>query len=55
MSGPDDDGWFTTTLRLTPGRYEYKFVIDDKYWTYDPGNREQTGFYNNSILHVGRE
>lgn len=30
------DGNWTTSLRLSPGRYEYKFVIDGK-WCCRPG------------------
>jgi 1,4-alpha-glucan branching enzyme len=52
MDGPDNDGWFTTTAELAPGQYEYKYVLDGKGWRSDPGNRERTGFYLNSVLHV---
>ena len=52
MDGPDTEGWFTTTAELAPGRYEYKYVLDGKGWRSDPGNRERTGFYLNSVLHV---
>ncbi|NOY81726.1 MAG: hypothetical protein GXP31_12085 [Kiritimatiellaeota bacterium] len=30
------DGSFRARMRLAPGRYEYKFVVDGK-WTADPG------------------
>jgi peroxiredoxin len=52
MEGPDAAGWFTTTADLSPGDYEYKFVLDGIAWRSDPGNRERTGFYLNSVLHV---
>lgn len=29
------DGKWTTTVRLAPGRYEYRFVVDGK-WISDP-------------------
>lgn len=52
MDGPNSEGWFTTTAELKPGQYEYKFVLDGKGWRSDPGNRERTGYYHNSVLHV---
>ncbi len=53
MSGPDKEDYFTKTLRLPIGRHEYKFVIDGKTWKTDPGNRERTNFYRNSVVVVG--
>jgi peroxiredoxin len=53
MDGPDARGAFTTRLTLKAGNYEYKYVLDGKTWKTDPGNRRQTGFYNNSVLSVG--
>ncbi len=53
MNGPDDAGFHSTTVDLPAGRYEYKFVLDGKTWKHDPGNREQAGFYNNSVVWVG--
>lgn len=32
----DGDGVWTTTLQLSPGRYEYMFVIDGERWVTDP-------------------
>jgi Glycogen recognition site of AMP-activated protein kinase len=52
MEGPDTEGWYKTTAELAPGQYEYKFVLDGTNWRSDPGNRERTGFYLNSVLHV---
>jgi hypothetical protein len=52
MDGPDSDGWFTTLVELAPGMYEYKFVLDGTGWRADPGNRERTGSYRNSVLQV---
>jgi 1,4-alpha-glucan branching enzyme len=31
-------GIWKTELELNPGRYEYKFVVDGKWWT-DPANK----------------
>jgi hypothetical protein len=54
MDGPDKDGTFVTRLTLKKAGYEYKFVIDGKIWKHDPGNARQAGFFNNSVLEVGR-
>ena len=53
MTGPDKEGWYTTSLPLREGRYEYKFVIDGKTWKQDPGNSNLTGENHNSVLTVG--
>jgi peroxiredoxin/mono/diheme cytochrome c family protein len=53
MDGPDATRLFQTKLTLDPGTYEYKFVLDGTGWRQDPGNRRQTGFYNNSVLELG--
>lgn len=34
----DRQGVWKTTLRLQPGTYQYKFVIDGAEWTEDPQN-----------------
>jgi peroxiredoxin len=53
MDGPDAQGTFTTRLVLKAGTHEYKYVLDGKVWKHDPGNPQQIGFYNNSVLKVG--
>lgn len=53
MDGPDADGRYTTQLKLKPGLYEYKFVIDSTKWRPDPGNPIQVTNYRNSQLRVG--
>ncbi|MFN6991248.1 MAG: glucodextranase DOMON-like domain-containing protein [Fervidobacterium sp.] len=30
------DGWWEAVLELSPGVYQYKFVVDGKDWVYDP-------------------
>jgi hypothetical protein len=55
MDGPDQQGRYTTRLKLKKGRYEYKFVLDGQTWQTDPENVLQTGFYRNSVFHVGAE
>jgi len=55
MRDLDDDGIWEITLPLPPGRYQYKFVIDQVDWQEDPGNPESTddGYGGkNSILVV---
>lgn len=39
MSYKAKEGIYTTTLKLAPGKYEYKFVIDGA-WCADPENIE---------------
>jgi 1,4-alpha-glucan branching enzyme len=50
MDGPDEQGRFTTRLELKRGRYEYKYVLEGKTWRHDPGNPQQAGYFNNSVL-----
>ncbi|HEX4143870.1 MAG TPA: redoxin domain-containing protein [Pirellulales bacterium] len=53
MDGPDADGRYTTRVRVKPGDYQYKFVLDGKHWRADPGNPVHAGQHQNSVLHVG--
>ena len=32
------DGWWKINLKLTPGRYHYRFVINGEQWSEDPEN-----------------
>jgi peroxiredoxin len=52
LAGPDSEGYFSTDVRLPAGRYEYKFVVNGRVWRADPGTRERTAEYGNSILLV---
>jgi len=54
MEGPDDSGRFQKKLVLDAGNHEYKFVLDGTRWRQDPGNRRQTGAYNNSVIELGK-
>ena len=54
LDGPDRDGLFTTTIPLPLGRYEYKYVHDRKHYRHDSANWRQAGFFNNSVLTVGK-
>lgn len=56
MRDPDGDGVYRASLRLTQGRYSYKFVMNGTIWMADPGNpsREADGFEGfNSVVAVG--
>jgi 1,4-alpha-glucan branching enzyme len=33
----DKKGYWKTNIVLQPGRYEYKFIVDEEWWT-DPNN-----------------
>ncbi|MHC4403203.1 MAG: glycogen-binding domain-containing protein [Planctomycetota bacterium] len=55
MDGPDQQGRYTTRLKVKKGRYEYKFVLDGQSWQIDPENLLQTGPYQNSVFYVGAE
>lgn len=35
------DGVWWGMLRLAPGHYQYKFVVDGAHWQEDPGNPHQ--------------
>jgi 1,4-alpha-glucan branching enzyme len=48
-------GWWKTNLKLAPGRYQYRFVVDGQQWSEDPENpnKEPNEFASyNSILEV---
>lgn len=36
LTGPDGNGYWTTTIPLSPGRYEYLFLADGNTWLRDP-------------------
>jgi 1,4-alpha-glucan branching enzyme len=58
MKDLDDDGVWEVTLPLPPGRYQYKYVVDQVDWQEDPGNPETTddGYGGkNSILVVASD
>ena len=55
MTDEDGDGIWTRVEKLAPGRYQYKFVIDNVNWKQDPNNPDRIddgygGF--NSLLDV---
>lgn len=54
LDGPDDRGFFTTTVVLPAGRYWYKYVHNGNKYRHDPANWRQTGYFNDSVLVVGQ-
>jgi hypothetical protein len=55
MDDPDGDGIWTIVVDLAPGRYQYKFRVDETNWKEDPNNPQKVddgygGF--NSLLVV---
>jgi glycosidase len=54
LSGPDGKGEFTAELKLLPGIYSYKLVLDGKEWRLDDGNqyRKYEAGVENSGLRV---
>ena len=55
MRDADGDGLWEITLKLPPGRYQYKYVIDQVTWKEDPNNPQRVddpygGF--NSLLDI---
>lgn len=54
MTDKKGDGVYTATLKLAPGRYEYKFVVDGV-WCSDPENQDEVANEmgtKNSVLTV---
>jgi 1,4-alpha-glucan branching enzyme len=48
-------GWWKCNLKLAPGRYQYRFVVNGEQWSEDPENpnKEPNEFASfNSILEV---
>jgi peroxiredoxin len=52
MDAPGADGYYHTTLRLKPGQYEYKFVLNGNNWQPDPENPDLNGPFSNSFVRV---
>ena len=54
MTDPDGDGIWTIVKPLPPGRYQYKFVIDNNTWVTDTNNPDTAveGGFTNSLLVV---
>ncbi len=54
LSGPDADGAYTATVKLAPGMWAYKLVVDGDNWQLDPeqGYRKYVGGEENSAVRV---
>ncbi len=53
MSDDDGDGIWELTFDLSPGRYQYKLVIDRVSWVMDPSNPNtdfEDGFENSLVI-----
>jgi len=55
LSDDDDDGIWMASIPLPPGRYEYAFVIDGRWWGQDPLADEYVQSYGeySSVRYVG--
>jgi len=55
LSDEDDDGIWTASIPLPPGRYEYAFIIDGRWWGQDPLADEYVRSYGeySSVRYVG--
>ncbi len=51
MSYDSETGFWTISMKLEPGTYEYKFVVDDNDWKNDPRNSEKAS-NGNSLLTI---
>lgn len=55
LSDDDNDGIWTASIPLPPGRYEYAFVIDGRWWGQDPLADEYVQSFGeySSVRYVG--
>ncbi len=55
LSDDDNDGIWTVSIPLPPGRYEYAFVIDGRWWGQDPLADEYVQSFGeySSVRYVG--
>lgn len=56
LAGPDERGFWSATIALEPGRYEYLFLINNTIWIPDPSSLSvEDGLGGtNSVIHVGK-
>ncbi|MBU1048390.1 hypothetical protein KKG90_00060 [Candidatus Bipolaricaulota bacterium] len=56
LSDPDGDGIWTASIQLSPGRYEYAFLIDGRWWGQDPLADEYIQSFGeySSVRYIGR-
>jgi hypothetical protein len=55
LADVDKDGIWTVSLPLSPGRYEYAFVVDGRWWGHDPLADEYVRSFGetNAVRYVG--
>jgi 1,4-alpha-glucan branching enzyme len=53
MDGPDQEGRFTTRLKLKSGTYEYEFVLNGQTSETNPDNVSLTGPHQKRVLRIG--
>jgi hypothetical protein len=53
LDGPDAEGYFTTTVVVPAGEFEYEYVHDGNKYRHGPANWRQTGYFDDSVLIVG--
>ncbi len=51
----DDEGTWRVVVALTPGDYEYKFVVNGGTWLADPENPKIVGDYGNSGITINAD
>jgi len=56
LSDSDGDGIWTASIPLSPGRYEYAFIIDGRWWGQDPLADEYIQSFGeySSVRYIGR-
>jgi hypothetical protein len=56
LSDQDQDGIWTANIPLSPGRYEYAFIIDGRWWGQDPLADEYVQSFGeySSVRYIGR-
>lgn len=56
LADEDGDGIWMTTIPLSPGRYEYGFLIDGRWWGEDPRADEHIQSFGeySSVRYIGR-
>ena len=56
LADDDGDGIWTASIPLSPGRYEYAFVVDGRWWGQDPLADEYVRSFGDysSVRYVGR-
>jgi 1,4-alpha-glucan branching enzyme len=53
----DDDGFWRMTVRLPPGKYEYKLLVDGRWWEDTPDGKSVQNLFGtfNRLLFVPKK